>query len=117
MEPTGDSYSWSARALSELRSPGRQRAVVAPAPAPRSREFRPHADTDRGADGAALSQSQVAKKMRTSQSYIARIGGGLVRPLTDALERFGQTRTRFVDRLRTAVARTYRAVHLGADEF
>jgi ribosome-binding protein aMBF1 (putative translation factor) len=44
---------------------------------------------------AGLSQSQLAKKMKTSQSYIARIEGGTVRPSTDALERFAQaTRTR-----------------------
>jgi len=44
---------------------------------------------------AGLSQSQLAKKMRTSQSYIARIEGGKVRPSTDALERFAHaTRTR-----------------------
>ena len=44
---------------------------------------------------AGLSQSQLAKKMKTSQSYIARIEGGRVRPSTDALERFAQaTRTR-----------------------
>jgi transcriptional regulator with XRE-family HTH domain len=33
-----------------------------------------------------LSQSQLAKKMKTSQSYIARIEGGKVRPSTDALD-------------------------------
>ena len=44
---------------------------------------------------AGLSQSQLAKKMKASQSYIARIEGGKVRPSTDALERFAQaTRTR-----------------------
>ena len=44
---------------------------------------------------AGLSQSQLAKKMKTSQSYIARIESGKVRPSTDALERFAQaTRTR-----------------------
>jgi hypothetical protein len=33
--------------------------------------------------------------MKTSQAYIARVEGGKVRPLTDALERFAQaTRTR-----------------------
>jgi transcriptional regulator with XRE-family HTH domain len=42
-----------------------------------------------------LSQSQLARRMKTSQSYIARIEGGKVRPSTDALERFAQaTRTR-----------------------
>jgi transcriptional regulator with XRE-family HTH domain len=47
------------------------------------------------ASAASLSQSQLAKKMKTSQSYIARIEGGKVRPSTDALERFAQaTRTR-----------------------
>jgi transcriptional regulator with XRE-family HTH domain len=34
---------------------------------------------------AGLSQSQLAKKMKTSHSYIARIEGGTVRPSTDAL--------------------------------
>ena len=44
---------------------------------------------------AGLSQSQLAKRMKTSQSYIARIESGSVRPSTDALERFAQaTRTR-----------------------
>jgi ribosome-binding protein aMBF1 (putative translation factor) len=39
---------------------------------------------------AGLSQSQLAKKMKTSQSYIARIEGGKVRPSTDAVKRFAQ---------------------------
>ena len=44
---------------------------------------------------AGLSQSELARRMKTSQSYIARIEGGKVRPSTDALERFAQaTRTR-----------------------
>jgi len=44
---------------------------------------------------AGLSQSQLARRMKTSQSYIARIEGGKVRPSTGALERFAQaTRTR-----------------------
>ncbi len=48
---------------------------------------------------AGLSQSQLARRMKTSQSYIARIEGGKVRPSTDALERFAQatlTRLRIV---------------------
>jgi transcriptional regulator with XRE-family HTH domain len=44
---------------------------------------------------AGLSQAQLARRMKTSQSYIARIEGGKVRPSTGALERFAQaTRTR-----------------------
>ena len=44
---------------------------------------------------AGLSQAQLAGRMNTSQSYIARIEGGKVRPSTDAMERFAQaTRTR-----------------------
>jgi ribosome-binding protein aMBF1 (putative translation factor) len=44
---------------------------------------------------AGLSQAQLARRMNTSQSYIARIEGGTVRPSTDALERFAHaTRTR-----------------------
>ena len=44
---------------------------------------------------AGLSQSQLAKKMKTSQSYIAHIERGKVRPSTEASERFAQaTRTR-----------------------
>jgi transcriptional regulator with XRE-family HTH domain len=44
---------------------------------------------------AGLSQAQLARRMKTSQSYIARLEGGKVRPSTDALERFAQaTRTR-----------------------
>ena len=40
--------------------------------------------------GAGLSQSELARRMKTSQSYVARIEGGKVRPSTDALERFAQ---------------------------
>jgi transcriptional regulator with XRE-family HTH domain len=44
---------------------------------------------------AGLTQSQLARRMGTSQSYIARLEGGRVRPSTDALERFAHaTRTR-----------------------
>jgi transcriptional regulator with XRE-family HTH domain len=44
---------------------------------------------------AGLSQSQLARRMKTSQSYVARIEGSKVRPSTEALERFAQaTRTR-----------------------
>ena len=44
---------------------------------------------------AGLSQSQLARRVRTSPSYIARLEGGKVRPSTSALERFAQaTRTR-----------------------
>lgn len=44
---------------------------------------------------AGLTQSQLARRMKTSQSYIARIEGGKVRPSTHALERFAHaTRTR-----------------------
>ena len=44
---------------------------------------------------AGLSQSQLARRMKTSQSYIARVEGGKVRPSTDALECFARaTRTR-----------------------
>jgi ribosome-binding protein aMBF1 (putative translation factor) len=39
---------------------------------------------------AGLSQAQLAWRMKTSQSCIARIEGGKVRPSTDALERFAQ---------------------------
>lgn len=48
---------------------------------------------------AGLSQSQLARRMKTSQSYVARIEGGKVRPSTDALERFAAatgTRLRIV---------------------
>jgi ribosome-binding protein aMBF1 (putative translation factor) len=48
---------------------------------------------------AGLSQSQLARRMKTSQSYIARIEGGKVRPSTDALERFAHatgTRLRII---------------------
>jgi transcriptional regulator with XRE-family HTH domain len=44
---------------------------------------------------AGLSQSQPARRMKTSQSHIARLEGGKVRPSASALERFAQaTRTR-----------------------
>ena len=48
---------------------------------------------------AGLSQTQLARRMKTSQSYVARLEGGKVRPSTDALERFAQatgTRLRIV---------------------
>ena len=54
---------------------------------------------------AGLSQAQLARRMKTSQSYIARIEGGQVRPSTDALERFAQatgTRLRIVFESETA---------------
>jgi transcriptional regulator with XRE-family HTH domain len=44
---------------------------------------------------AGLSEAQLARRMKTSQSYIARLESGKVRPSTDALERFAHaTRTR-----------------------
>jgi transcriptional regulator with XRE-family HTH domain len=44
---------------------------------------------------AGLTQSQLARRMGTSESYIARLEGGKVHPSTEALERFAQaTRTR-----------------------
>jgi transcriptional regulator with XRE-family HTH domain len=48
---------------------------------------------------AGLSQSQLARRMKTSQSYIARIEGGKVRPSTGVLGRFAEatgTRLRIV---------------------
>jgi ribosome-binding protein aMBF1 (putative translation factor) len=36
---------------------------------------------------AGLSQAQLAQRMKTSQSYVARIESGKVRPSTDALHR------------------------------
>jgi transcriptional regulator with XRE-family HTH domain len=48
---------------------------------------------------AGLSQSQLARRMKTSQSYIARIEGGKVRPSTNALARFADatgTRLRII---------------------
>jgi ribosome-binding protein aMBF1 (putative translation factor) len=39
---------------------------------------------------AGLSQAQLARRMKTSQSYVARIEGGKVRPSTGALERFAR---------------------------
>jgi len=50
---------------------------------------------------AGLSQSQLARRMKTSQSYIARIEGGKVRPSTDALERFASDPHAPSDHLRT----------------
>jgi transcriptional regulator with XRE-family HTH domain len=55
---------------------------------------------------AVLSQSQPASRMKTSQSYIARIEGGKVRPSTNALERFAHaTRTRLRILFEPAAAR------------
>jgi transcriptional regulator with XRE-family HTH domain len=55
---------------------------------------------------AGLSQAQLARRMKTSQSYIARLEGGKVRPSTDALERFAHaTRTRLRILFEPAAAR------------
>ena len=39
---------------------------------------------------AGLSQTELARRMKTSQSYVARIEGGSVRPSTAALERLAK---------------------------
>ena len=39
---------------------------------------------------AGLSQTELALRMKTSQSYVARIEGGQVRPSTAALTRFAE---------------------------
>jgi ribosome-binding protein aMBF1 (putative translation factor) len=39
---------------------------------------------------AGLTQVQLARRMKTSQSYVARIESGSVRPSTSALERFAR---------------------------
>jgi ribosome-binding protein aMBF1 (putative translation factor) len=39
---------------------------------------------------AGLSQTQLAERMHTSQSYVARLEGGKVHPSTDALARFAK---------------------------
>jgi ribosome-binding protein aMBF1 (putative translation factor) len=39
---------------------------------------------------AGLSQSQLAERMKTSQSYIARLESGKVSPSTTALDRFAR---------------------------
>lgn len=55
---------------------------------------------------AGLSQTELARRMKTSQSYVARIEGGKVRPSTDALERFAQaTGTRLRITFEPATAR------------
>ena len=46
---------------------------------------------------AGLSQDQLAERMKTSQSYIARIESGKVRPSISALDRFAHaTGTRLI---------------------
>jgi transcriptional regulator with XRE-family HTH domain len=57
---------------------------------------------------AGLTQTQLARRMKTSQSYVARIEGGKVRPSTDTLERFAQatgTRLRITFEPETEAAR------------
>ena len=39
---------------------------------------------------AGLSQTELARRMKTSQSYVARLESGQVKPSTDALKRFAQ---------------------------
>jgi len=39
---------------------------------------------------AGLTQTQLARRMKTSQSYVARIEAGKVRPSTRALQRFAE---------------------------
>jgi transcriptional regulator with XRE-family HTH domain len=40
---------------------------------------------------AGLSQTEVAQRMQTSQSYVARLESGSVKPTTDALYRFARS--------------------------
>ena len=55
---------------------------------------------------AGLTQMLLARRMKTSQSYVARIEGGKVRPSTDALERFAHaTGTRLRITFQPAAAR------------
>ena len=55
---------------------------------------------------AGLSQTQLARRMKTSQSYVARIEGGQVRPSTAALERLAKaTGSRLTITFEPAVAR------------
>lgn len=55
---------------------------------------------------AGLSQTQLARRMKTSQSYVARIEGGKVRPSTAALERLAKaTGSRLTITFEPAVAR------------
>ena len=55
---------------------------------------------------AGLSQTQLARRMKTSQSYVARIEGGQVRPSTAALERLAKaTGSRLTITFKPAVAR------------
>ena len=64
---------------------------------------------------AGLSQTQLARRMKTSQSYVARIEGGQVRPSTDALERFAQatgTRLRItLSSLPSSWKRVFKGLH------
>jgi transcriptional regulator with XRE-family HTH domain len=59
---------------------------------------------------AGLSQAELAARMQTSQSYVARLESGRVRPSSDALARFAkatgtQLRISFEPMTRGAVAR------------
>ena len=55
---------------------------------------------------AGLSQTQLARRMKTSQSYVARIEGGQVWPSTAALERLAKaTGSRLTITFEPAVAR------------
>ena len=55
---------------------------------------------------AGLSQTQLARRMKTSQSYVARIEGGQVRPSTAALDRLAKaTGSRLTITFEPAVAR------------
>ncbi len=56
---------------------------------------------------AGLSQAELAVRMKTSQSYIARIEGGRVRPSTAVLERLAKaTGTRLIITFEPAALRT-----------
>jgi ribosome-binding protein aMBF1 (putative translation factor) len=55
---------------------------------------------------AGLTQTQLARRMKTSQSYVARIEAGKVRPSTRALQRFAEaTGTRLRITFQPATAR------------
>ena len=56
---------------------------------------------------AGLTQTQLARRMKTSQSYIARIEGGHVTPSTSALERYAAaTNSRLTISFEPLLART-----------
>ena len=76
--------------VSELHRRWTQSAKYATAYAAMGQEFQIARALIEARTRAGLSQTELARRMKTSQSYVARIEGGKVKPSTAALERLAK---------------------------